>query len=65
MTAHWSKPPAEPRKKTTRRPAMRGTWRCRTCDVVLVGSWAAAERHADAHGGARLEAVAILELEPS
>lgn len=32
------------------------TYRCHTCGAVLT-SWAAAERHADAHGGARLEII--------
>lgn len=29
-------------------------WRCHTCGVVLA-SWAASERHADEHHGARIE----------
>ena len=44
-----------PRKKP--RPAMRGTWRCATCDETLTGTWASLERHADAHGGGRIEGV--------
>lgn len=32
----------------------RRRWRCQTCDQILP-SWAAAERHADTHGGARLD----------
>jgi len=36
----------------------RWNYRCHTCDAVLT-TWAAAERHADSHGGARLD----LELE--
>lgn len=35
-------------KQTRRR------YRCHTCDQTFA-SWAAAERHADSHGGARLE----------
>jgi hypothetical protein len=29
-------------------------WRCHTCGELLM-SWAGAERHADSHGGARLD----------
>jgi hypothetical protein len=39
---------------------MRGSWRCcgvNGCGELIVGTWASAERHADEHGGARLEAV--------
>lgn len=36
----------------TRPPRRR--WRCHTCALELT-SWAAAERHADTHGGARLD----------
>lgn len=40
-------------KPRAARPAP-AAWRCRTCGEVLY-SWAAAERHADGHGGARLD----------
>lgn len=33
---------------------MKVSWRCSVCGEVLT-PWAAAERHADEHGGARLE----------
>lgn len=36
---------------------MKGAWKCGTCQEIIRGSWASAERHADAHGGARLEQV--------
>ena len=41
------------------------TFECRTCGEILTGTVAAALRHADAHGGARLEGVIRLELERS
>jgi hypothetical protein len=37
----------------TRRP---GVYRCHTCGETLA-SWAAAERHADTHHGARIDIV--------
>lgn len=39
------------------------TWRCATCGEVLK-SWAASERHADAHHGARLEILGLGLLLP-
>jgi len=32
----------------------RQAWRCHTCGERFT-SWAAAERHADSHGGARID----------
>lgn len=56
MTARWANPPTV-RKPAGRRqkPLARSVYRCQTCGESLTGAWAAAERHADAHGGARLE----------
>jgi hypothetical protein len=36
------------------RPRVPYQWRCWTCQVIST-SWAAAQRHADAHGGGRIE----------
>jgi hypothetical protein len=58
MTVRWDHAPPEVREKVTRRPAARGTWVCsgaNGCGEVLTGTYAAAERHANAHGGARLQ----------
>ena len=54
-TGSQPKKEPEPHARTSRRQA----WRCHTCDQRLT-SWAGAERHADSHGGARLD----LELNP-
>ena len=62
MTVRMDKLPGiEPKKRAAKRKAvMRGTWRCegvRGCGELLTGTYAAAERHADTHGGARLALV--------
>lgn len=56
MTARWDRLPANARPITTpHAPTLRGRWRCRACDTLIVGTWASAERHADTHGGSRLD----------
>lgn len=53
--AHRPAPSAPARAETT--GAARGgrrSWRCAKCGTVST-AWAAAQRHADTHGGARVE----------
>jgi hypothetical protein len=71
MAARWDRLPdnvkvADPPKRR-RAPAARGRWYCtgpRGCGHVIEGTWASAERHADTHGGARLEGYAIPPTAP-
>lgn len=63
MTARWDDLPKTARPaKSKRRPVRRHTFRCAGitgCGELLVDvTYAAAERHADVHGGARIECVA-------
>lgn len=56
MTARWDHLPPEAKViKPRRKPQRHGSWRCRTCETIIERSYAAAERHADDHHGARLE----------
>lgn len=58
MTARWDKPPTQRKVPVARRAPARGTYECRVCGEVLANvTVQAALRHADAHGGARLEMV--------
>lgn len=68
MTARWEKLPEKAKPAAKRGKVKRGTWRCcgaQGCGEVLDDvSWKAAERHADTHGGARLECVVSIEEDP-
>lgn len=55
--ARWDRAPRTPKARKKRRPVMRGRWRCRRCGDIIDGTFASAQRHADTHGGARLEQV--------
>lgn len=56
MTARWNRLPDKARvKKERAKPQRHGTWKCHTCGELLTKGYAAAERHADTHGSARLE----------
>lgn len=61
MTARWDAMPTKAREKVGRAAPARGTWRCGGvlgCGLLLEDvTWAAALRHADTHGGGRLETV--------
>ena len=67
MTARWDHAPPTVREKVTRRPVSSGTWRCcgaGGCGEELTGTYAAAERHANEHGGARLECLTGVSCDP-
>lgn len=68
MTVRWDRVPAEAKPARTRGKVRRGTWRCggaNGCGELLDDvTFAFAERHADSHGGARLECATTTEATP-
>lgn len=56
----WSRLPTQTRARQRPKRADPIVWRCsgvRGCGKLLTHGWADAARHADAHGGARLDVV--------
>lgn len=70
MAARWDRLPPEANvvAPRPRRAPARGRYLCcgvRGCGAILDGTYAAAERHADTHQGARLEGYAVPDERPS